>query len=820
MLKDKTQIPAVPLRGGMITARPKPLLPLGAFSMVQNLRPTRPGFIKRPGQRKKHSTADGTNKVISLYQFRKNRIDEDHLFGLFSDGDILEATDAPPTVTSGVFGMEVLSSANSPTLGDWASVADILVHSNGVDQHKIYAGKDNYVQWCVAYGGTATLTDIPDEGFDYTDEVTDGLATTVAILDAFGTDSNQGLLICCPVRANRLTFTVSAANGNNVSAELMYRKSDGTWAATEVTGDAQDGTNTGTTTLAQSGSMYWTPPADEIPWYMYGVSGFWYYLKFDAALDAEVEISKITYGTDHDASGARTAFLDLVNIWDGIPVPAIEIQVLYDTSIYARFAAGAVDLGGLAFDENDKIYICSHDPIQGVYLDPGNTPNTDTASAAALTSVKYWDGNSWVALTATDETGGMTSPGWITWNRPATPEHPQQFESTQFYAYWYEIIFDDAISTDVVLEVYTLPYFDIDELGNGQACCAWGDHMVYSFDRWGQYIHVTPPDTPSVLNGSNYDALEAGDGRSNKVIAMEQLHTELITFQEEKGIEGGCTTLFEGYAPGTYGKMLISTSIGILNCKCKVRVDGVLTSTATEEKIKTLIFWLSRKGVCVTDGTSASIISDDIGNYFDPTKDECIRRGYEDQHWMSYDSAFNLIRIGIVSGGSATVPNKFFCFDLTDKVWYEDVLGQELSCVTEVEAGSGDVATVQLGGGTDDGFVYQLNVTQDDVSTLITSYLDVELSSGGEYQIIREAMVRCKTQSAGDITFNTYKNGISSISKTLSMVAEVTNQIVRRHRFHLNEIDQHLSVRLQHATAAQDMDLYSLGLDIDLWDKR
>jgi hypothetical protein len=701
----------------------------------------------------------------------------------------------------------------------WGELADLLIYSNGVDNHKIYAGEDNYIIRGIRYDHTAAADSIPKEGFDYTDNLTDGDSTTVAVFDNLGTDSDQCFYYCSPVPINRLTFTVTAANANNVSSELAYRKSDGTWALTQVTSDANDGTNTGTTTLAQSGTMYWNPPSDEIPHYQYGVCGFWYRHKFDAALDAEVEVSEITYGTDHDGSGARTAFLSLVNTWDGLTTDPIDVIVYEATdAVYYTFGSNAVDLGGVSFDESDAIYIASYDKLQGVYIDPGNAPNT--GDATAIDAVYAWDKDGWQSVSnLEDKTAGLSKPGWVTWGRPSLDER-QNFENTQYYAHWYKIEVDDAVSTGTLVSIECMPYFAIDEQGNGVANCPWQDRMCYSFDRFGQYIHVSSRDRPSVLNGVDYGVLEAGDGRNNQVNSMTKFHNELIAWQEEKGLEGGTTTLFEGYSPGTYGKLLLSSKVGIVNANAFSVVDGVLTSTATDERIKTLVFWISRYGVCVSDGMTVAIISDQINNYFDPTESECIRRGYENLHWLDFDSAFSVLRIGLVSGSSATVPNVFLCFDLIDKVWYFDTPAQELSCHTEVEASSGDLPVLQYGGGVDDGFVYRLNTGQNDVDTAINSYLDIELSYGGEFLVLRELLLRCKAQAAGEITITIYGNKVQSIQETASMTAENTNEEIRRNLLYIDVIDQLITVRLQHNTASQDMYLYDLGVMLDRWDGR
>ena len=141
--------------------------------------------------------------------------------------------------------------------------------------------------------------------------------------------------------------------------------------------------------------------------------------------------------------------------------------------------------------------------------------------------------------------------------------------------------------------------------------------------------------------------------------------------------------------------------------------------------------------------------------------------------------------------------------------------------MTEVEAASGDLSILQYGGGTADGFVYQLNYGTNDVSTLIDSYVMPEFSGLGEYMNLRELLVGIKTQAAGNLKLTVTKNAISAISaKTLSMVAEITNQIVRRHRVPMDVTDQQISVKLQHNTASRTCYLEFLGVRFSKWKER
>jgi len=789
---------AVKLRGGAITARPKALLPLGAFSMVQNLRPKHPGFEKRAGQSALHTTADSTNQVLTLYQFNKQRVSEQHFYAQMGDGDVLEATNDPPTTTTGVFGSEVFSGSSGQRPAAWSNLDDKLIYSNGVDSHQIYGGSSSYVEGFIVYKGTAAIPDVPELGEDYSEQVSDGDSTTVAILDSLDTLANfDCLFIKTPVPVKSFTLTIPAVNGNAATSTVAYW--NGAW--TNVSGQS-DGTYTGTETLSQSGTISFTEPTDIIPKYLYGTNGYWYRLVVSAALDAEVEVSAVTFDS---------SWQDIDNVWDGVMPEAVEVQV-EGASTYSVFGSGAVDLD--AVTNGKKIMISCADPSVGFYIDVGATPN---ATGTAVTDIKYWNGTAMASVgTVNDATSGLSNSGFMTFGRQSAVQ-PLQFNSSQYYAYWYELTLDTTTSADMVISFQYIPYFDITELGNGVCNTTWKERMIYAFDKWGEYLYVTRTGEPLVLNGSDYGILKAGDGRTNQIVAMRKFHNELMVWQEEKGVEGGCLTLFEGNSPVTFGKLLLSSRVGTMSDKTVEVVDGVLTATATDESIKTLAFFISRYGVCASDGRTVSVISDDIQNYFDPTESECIRRGYEDQMWLKYDSAYNVLRLGLVSGSSATVPNIFPVFDLTDKVWYFDVLAQELSCMVEVEAQSGNVPVVQVGGGVDDGLVYLLNTGTNDVSTAIDGHLIMEVSNDGFYVNLNELMLRMKVQAAGNATVTLTQNELTGSTLTLAMTAEVTNELIRRHRESVNITNQNISIKVQHATASQTMYIYDIGLGVDLW---
>jgi len=803
MLEQITDERSQPFVGGAITSIEKALLPFGSFSDAKNMRNKHPGMTQRPGQRKLHTTADGSNQVLSLYQWIKQRTTEQHFYAQMSDGDVLEATSNPPTVTTGAFGSEVHDGSSGQVPGSWGNLDDILIYSNGADDHQIMGGSTSYVSGCVVFKGSS-LVATPDEGYDYSDEVGNTNANKYADLGSLDTYANSNCLyVRTPVPVKSLTFTLSQLNVNASVATVYYHNTSSVWGA--VSGQS-DGTASGGAALGQNGTISFTAPTDIQETFAFGACGFWYRIGFSAALDATVKITSITFDSDFQA---------ITNLWSGIADYAVECRV-EGTSQWYVYSAGAVDLD--AIESGKKIRIASTDPLEGIYIDPGATPNDTGTSLATL---KYHDGSQFQTIAlggVEDGTSGMSQAGWIRFPRQAAK--PVQLDAGLYYAYWYEITWDSAIAADTVVSIQVMPYYSIDDFGNaGLANCIWKDRALYVFDRYSSYIYVSQRHGHQVLNGSDYGILQAGDGRSNKIVAMRRFHNELMVWQRELGVEGGCVTLFEGYSPATFGKLLLSSRLGAMNNKSVVVIDGIKVATATDETIKTLAFWISREGICMSDGRTCTIISDDIKNYFDSSEDECIRAGYEDEHWLEYDAAYGVLRMGLVSGTTATKPNVFPVMDLVTKTFTFDTPYQELSCVANVEAASGGKAVIQVGGGIDDGQVYQLNYGSADVTEPIVSSVNMEFSVQGAILQLDEFLLRVKAQSAGFVLMIVYDNGVEVASVPLDLKAEAAGRTFRRHLQGINLTTEHASIKLECSSLETELYLLERGLSCWKWDE-
>ena len=807
MTQKKIQTKTIPFRGGVLAGQELSLIPSGGYSAIQNMRMRHPGFEKRAGCRKLHTTADSTNEVVSLFQFSKGRVVEKHFYAQMGDGDVLEATTAPPGVTTGVFGSEIFSGATGQVPAAWAVINDAMVYSNGVDQHQIFPGTDQFVKRVIVVKSTVAIPTIPDIGEDYTEQATDKQTTTVVVLDSLGTLAQYDcVFIMTDIPATSLKFTMNGTKVNGDSAVANIHYWNGAWVDTSMT----DGTIASAgKTLGQSGSMSWSAPTDEIPHYMYNQCGFWYRLSLaSGALDAEVEASSIQY---------NTTWQSIQNVWDGIPLLPVEVSV-YDQSVAAYSTFGAAQVTADLATASDIVYFNSSDPIVGFYIDVGATPNK--TATTTINAVNYFNGTAFAAVSNLyDGTGGLKKSGWVTFSRQAAVQ-PRQFNDSRYYSYWYSFTVDKTLSADVEFSIELMPYFQISEFGYEGLCnCAWKDRMLYVFGRYPNDICVSSKHRPMVLNGYDYTILDRpGDGRANKVVCMKKIYNELLVWQEERGIEGGCLTLYQGYSPETFGKLVLSTRYGTFSAKSAVVVDGIrMGINAVEDPPVSIAFFLSHAGVFMCDGKTIECVSgqenSSISTYFDPQSSVCIRNGYEDKMWLDYDATEECIRIGLVSGASATAANVFPVFDITDRAWSFDTPAQPFSCMANMEASSGSVSAIQVAGGTADGTVYQSNYAGDDISTAIDALATMEIDSDGKYFVLDEITLRMKAQT-GDCTLTPSLNGIAQTAKTLSMVAETASQVSRRHLSSMNLISDHISLKFQNATAGQSIFLKDLGVEI------
>ena len=609
------------------------------------------------------------------------------------------------------------------------------------------------------------------------------------------TTSNDCLLICAPIMPNRITFTIPYPNSNTSVSCISYTSSSG-WKNITIT----DNTISSGKTLAVSGAITWTQPADATPKYMYGINGFWVKIAFTAALSSNVKVSSVTYGS---------GFTSVQDVWDGALTDAGEAQ-LYDSSSSAYLVYGTTAINLPSSTAADELYFNSSDPIVGIYVDSSGTPNK-----TAATLIDHFEYLNPIGVWTTvgsyyDGTSGLSKSGFITFGRQSDIV-PVQFNNSSYSAYWYRFGWNKTLSSLTNIGIQCLPYYDVSAYGIGICNSAWRNKAVYVFDQDPSYMYISAPNETQVLSSDNSAVFQAGDGRANAIKVMKPFYNELLICQEERGSSGGCITLLQGTKPTDLGKILLSNYYGAMNSQSMEVIEAIEGGNNA--------FILSKRGIIYTDGKVVNFVPgfEQIRNFFDPSSSSCIRMGYEEKMYIKYDSSYHVLKIGLVIGSSATDCNKFLIYDLLTKSFSGDVYQYPLTCEYECDADSGNVPVVQLGGGQSDGTVYLLNTGTDDITTPIDSFTIQEFNISG--QVIRDAemVVRVKAQVSGNMIMTPYYNGVvqTSLAKTFSLTPEKSGERIRRHKFNINLKNQNISIKLEHNALGESFYLEDYGIKFE-----
>ena len=758
------------------------------------------------------------SKIIkSLYQFSKGERSEIYTLAQYEVGCVREATNNPPAITTGGFGNGVFSSSyigepeDDQIPAHWSQLRDIMMYSNGIDQHQLFPGLNHKVGGFVVTNQFATLPRIPESGKDYTDKILENNTD----FPTFSIDETPGnaFFVMTPVPANTLSWVFNAAcTGLALVGDLHMRYVNTAGDFVEVT-NFVDGTHDGSRPMSQDGDMTWDKPTNESATFMFGQSGYWY--KFDFLGETGTDIINSTPRQVLYSGGWRS----MENVWDGVLIDVIEAQLKRDGTpdVFETFAASTINISDMQISVDDLFFSCA-DKAYGLYINVGGTPN----SASTTLLIDYWNGDGWINITIQDGTLGLTRSGFITWSKNHAAVR-SQFNDSKSYTFWYRMrISVSDISENTIISALYLPVYNInEEFGEFGICnTAWKERACYTSSIFDRDIYVSASGRLNVLNGGDFAILEPGDGRRNRTVCIKKFHNEIIVWQEEKGRDGGCTTLFEGYNPSTFGKLVLSSQVGTFSAKSAIVIDGATTVTKKDDNYQTMAYFISHYGIFMTDGRVVTMVSQDIQNHFDTDfPNDCIRLGYEEEMWVEHDQDRGVLRFGLVTGDTAEYPNTFPVLDLEDGTWsfdtFEDPL-HHLTHVCQIEAASGQFPIIHIGAAVD-GFVYLLNEGLNDNGDAIDFHLQIELNNKGFMLDLREANIRMRSQTTGYLQKEIYENTrlITEETELISMVAEQVGDGMVRHRvFERIYEETHISLGFRENTVDQDVYLYDLNLDI------
>lgn len=803
-----------PAAGGVNTDWDKAQLEMGRYSQAENVRVSGPGFKLRPGLIRHNTTDFGT--CLSLFSYKEG----EKLYAQLNNGDVYEATNAPPATTTGAFGSLVIdeSAINDSSTGtilpaSWSTWRDHILFSEGKIQHIIKPAIDGKPKKCVFLAASAIDSRLLEGGIDFTAAVTDPGSSKTSPGFTFTVANEDALYICTDFPATSFTFDVDTAATGTCSIGFWFH--NGSIFVNQTTGKT-DTSNGWTEDGVVAGTMAGrATDGTERPTVMFGQSGYWY--RFELASTNETEIvtwASIKYNGD---------FQLLQSVMESTPGFIVEAQVEVGDQ-YRTYAASTIAVGELVAAE--YLYIATHTPAWALYIDVGSTPNT--VAAVDFTSIETWTGVAWEVLTGVqDGTNDLDNSGYLSWDLTSKTPAMRSFQENKNYSYWYRLKWDNALAADMILSVSALYYHDINDFGRaGKVSTMWKNRACYTFSAFDRDIYVSKENRINIISGQDFSILTPGDGRYNAVTAMLPFYNELMVFQEEQGSLGGCLTLFEGYSPETFGKLVLSTRLGTFSQKSVCLVEASTNTTRTTDVTQTVVVFISKYGIFLTDGRTISRISGEIDNIFDPEESLYIDINPGSGHWVSYDRANNCLRFGIQTIASTTSsPDIYPVYNLDGNFWTFDIFDwHSITAFAEVSAVSGDVETLQYLAGNDTtsttDLIYRCvagsdyDEKPDGTKVAIEGKLRQEFSLGGNYLEIKEFTVRASANSGYTLTKKAYENGVldSDETETFNMVSKDTNGSVFRERLLEGiQLNSQFSVELSFKNTTSDPVAWGAG---------
>jgi len=823
-----------PIVGGVNTDWDPAQLPLGGYSKAINVREQGPGFTLRPGLSVIDSYGYGEDPYISIFSYGPTN----YIYTQQASGIIRQSDDQPPDEYYGYeFGDDVWDPTYSPESpnafgvsrpGSWSQFREAVLFSGGKGNHVHYAGEQVYPSKIVqvAY---EPLTGFPEyvdteDSFDITEFVTDKSSNNnpYRIDSTFYGHDDAWLMICCDFPAYRWDFEMAVVSyGGDVLGYFF----DGLWGWTLMTTGFTDTTGG----FGQDGYIRHESPRrrtqqssiGEQPTWNFGKTGYWYAFAVDIS-DDWCSFRLITYDGDWD---------EYRNVPDGEKVYAVEVQVEQLSNDYYTYPGDTIDVGALAI--NKDVFVGFEAQPLFLLIDPGTTPNITASTVMSLATPDEEDG--WATnATTVDLTNGLEQRELVMWDVGSMDTQLKRSINGSLPLFWVRLRFSKLISDDVIISIRAvLKAPPVGNFGEAGLCSTmWKDRACITSSRLPRDIYVSAKNRPCVFNGSDFAILTPGDGRYNDVTAMLPFYNELMVFQNEGGADGGCITLFEGYSPETFGKLVLSTRLGTFNAQSVCIVDGTEGTTRTTDVTQTQVAFISKYGVFMTDGRTIKAIHDPISNYWNPKNDECIIMSndfgalggiYPDeddsvsvQHWIAYDRQSNVLRLGLISGNSPwKYPDIFPVYHLNSGNWtFDEYPNHWLTAFADVNAYEGPDTLQYCAAMQADQEDYYSSVFRsvagqtwdmdnftspyDGIQVSIDGTLRWEFSNGGNYLEIKELVMRSSSEVKYELTKTIYENGTldSDETETNTMEAAGNDLTYRVRMLESVQLNSHFSIEL------------------------
>jgi hypothetical protein len=351
-----------------------------------------------------------------------------------------------------------------------------------------------------------------------------------------------------------------------------------------------------------------------------------------------------------------------------------------------------------------------------------------------------------------------------------------KIENRTIPLYYYKLVFSQNLSADV--QAYYIASIPAQKtIRNYSYSFTMADRLMLldNQDQARNALIHSAAETPTVFNGD--DTMELKFGGEEKLTCGCQLlalygsnlYNIGMVFKESE------SWLLTGSAPGgdqRWQKFRVSTTIG---CVAPGTLKVVTLPIETKASLnRNVAIWQGSDGMYISDGRGPIPISDDISNFFDKTKAECIPAAY-----LALSSAFvdtNAMEYHWIFRSTSSNTRKEYVFDLKRWKWFEVQRGDlALDCGCEVKDTNG---RTYIYGMEATGQMYRLETgAVMGGTTAITCTLETgDMLMGPDILTetrIRAINVPCKALTETDtVTISHYLDGSSTASTgTFSQVS-------------------------------------------------
>lgn len=519
------------------------------------------------------------------------------------------------------------------------------------------------------------------------------------------------------------TFYIGTANTSAATA-TGFQWNGSAWAGLTIS----DGTSVGGKTLAKSGEISFASTVGTSVPKAINTSVAYYYKFVFTGIDSGVTVIHCTI----DAPMQPTT-----DLWDGVNRSVMQCLWHDDSSSknytdYTTNVAASTSSNPKVYYKSNpwtfmpfysdnssfSLYLAFAEPQMGIFfhLADGKDVNTNASNM----TVNYCNGIEFTPVTdlqdGTSDSGvTLSHSGIVTWSPPIQNTEFKTNVYNQNQWYYYQITFDHKIANvPIIVEgVPSHTTVNIDTIGGITSpktispyrfSALWQNRLWLFNDQAYKknYGICSNYGTNSVFNGDDTVEFEFG---TKELMCAESMYSRYGSNLYDNLIVCGrdSTYLIDGTSPSNWILYTVSDKKGCIAPLTFKKCD--MGFEVAEGITKHVLIWRASGSIEFFDGNTIATISDDIENFFDPSKTEYIDPMIYD---VSQESAGYDENNGEYHWIFTNIDGKQeWIYNLADKKWsrFYRGTGKSLNCFFPVQDNQG---TGYLYGGTTDGFVERL----------------------------------------------------------------------------------------------------------------